>query len=535
MIKSIFLNLVPNSFQRSGPVLFYNEDLETFILSPTMNFLAAWNRPDKQSTISMGIEGSIKELPKQFWHEVILYADKGIARTFEKWGEILLKYYQKNRQPINIDTVLKYLGYWTDNGTYYYYNCAPYKNYEECLLAIRYQAQKQGIPYQYFQLDSWFYPKNDGTIVWNADPKYFPSSLQAFQDKLQLPLVCHNRWFSRNTMYMTQYKDGFIIERHSPNIFQKWDHSMKEGKKLRSWALPIKPEFWGKLMQTAENWGCVCYEQDWLQPQWSFFDYLKENVYTGRIWLKNMAQAAAQRNISMQFCMTYPSFYLETLELPNVTHARCSDDYNCLKSKRLYIPHFTQTSMLSWAIGVWPWYDPFFSTCYPKAGSVNFLHRQPQHYEQWPELQLILQVLSGGPVGNGDRVDKLNSELLLQSCREDGILIKPDRPLFPIDLMFLPHHKPYICMTYSIVNDYRWYYLLQVLIWEDFKMEYYVTLPDLGLDGDYAVYDYFEKKVTPINNSTHIGKDHRMAKNDSSYLVLAPILENGMAFFPFKR
>jgi len=44
-----------------------------------------------------------------------------------------------------------------------------------------------------------------------------------------------------------------------------------------------------------------------------------------------------------------------------------------------------------------------------------------------------------------------------------------------------------------------------------------------------VMYDYFEKKVQPIDAQDYIGKQTLMKENDSVYCVLAPILSNGMA------
>ena len=385
------------------------------------------------------------------------------------------------------------------------------------------------IPYRYWQLDSWFYPKDDGTLIWEPDIKYFPNGLAYLSAKLGGPFICHNRWFSVHTQYKSQYSE-FITEEHVDMNKPYWDPKNKNSKKIRRWSFPTKIDVWRDLMEHARSWNCVCYEQDWLQPQWRFFDYLRENVYSGRQWLKNMSDAAADYGLTLQYCMTYPSFYLQTLELPNVTHARCSDDYNHRKSKRIYVPHFTQTAMLSWALGIFPWKDPFFSTCIPEPGSISVIKKTSGHYEQWAELEFLMQVLSAGPVGNGDSVENLNKNLLMQSCREDGLLIKPDRPLFPIDLMFLNHNKPYICLTYSTVNDIRTYYLLEILIWSKKVFEHYVTLEELGLSGNFVIYDYFDKNCKVLESTTPIGKERPLNQNEHYFGILAPILSNGMAW-----
>lgn len=41
------------------------------------------------------------------------------------WGGSLLSHYGKSRANLSVDLPTKYLGYWTDNGAYYYYLTEP--------------------------------------------------------------------------------------------------------------------------------------------------------------------------------------------------------------------------------------------------------------------------------------------------------------------------------------------------------------------------------------------------------------------------
>jgi len=54
------------------------------------------------------------------------------------------------------DFTLRYLGYSTDNGGYYYYNTPGFKNYEDTMLAVAQYAQTMAIPYRYWLADSWW-------------------------------------------------------------------------------------------------------------------------------------------------------------------------------------------------------------------------------------------------------------------------------------------------------------------------------------------------------------------------------------------
>lgn len=67
----------------------------------------------------------------------------------------------------------------TDNGAYYYYNTEPGLNYEETILKLHAYTTVNKIPYQYIQLDSWWYYRgeNGGVTEWSPREEIFPNGL----------------------------------------------------------------------------------------------------------------------------------------------------------------------------------------------------------------------------------------------------------------------------------------------------------------------------------------------------------------------
>ena len=67
---------------------------------------------------------------------IYLGSSPSINAAMEEWGALLLQRYGKasgtigQRRSISLD----YLGYYTDNGAYYYYNTEPSKTYEQTML-----------------------------------------------------------------------------------------------------------------------------------------------------------------------------------------------------------------------------------------------------------------------------------------------------------------------------------------------------------------------------------------------------------------
>ncbi len=54
---------------------------------------------------------------------------------------------------------------------------------------------------------------------------------------------------------------------------------------------------------------------------------LMTNITLGKIWLKQMADAALRHGITIQYCMSLSRHILQSLENTAVTQARVTNDY----------------------------------------------------------------------------------------------------------------------------------------------------------------------------------------------------------------
>jgi hypothetical protein len=86
--------------------------------------------------------------------------------------------------------VTNYLGYWTDNGAYHYYNPAPGSIYEETLVGVAEGLAQVGVPVRYLNLDSWWYSKGVdlGTRDWSPLPGFFPAGENCHHCKKMLAI-----------------------------------------------------------------------------------------------------------------------------------------------------------------------------------------------------------------------------------------------------------------------------------------------------------------------------------------------------------
>ncbi len=507
----------------NGPLILFSDDMDVIVFSPLNHFYISLI-DFKEGLIRYGVEGEIKEIPAGFEHSFLLVSGKGMNATIERWGDLLRAHAAKKRVDRYADTGLSYLGYWTDAGAAYYWKTIPGMNYEQTLHAVKAEADTRGIPYRYFQIDSWwYYTKKPGLIVkgakrWAPRPNVFPDGLTAFRERLGLPLVAHTRWFAPDNDHARDFP--FIIEDRV--------------------AIPQGRAFFDHVLGEAKSWGIETYEQDWLMPQFWWMDHLRNGVDHTETWLNNMDGAAADNGLTMQICMAGAAHVMDSINRRSWTTVRSSIDYKPEYSKESYWPQFHIANMIVHAVGLLPFKDNFRTA------------------EKHGEAEALISVLSTGMVGPSDEVDKQNAALLWRTCRADGLLLKPDRPATPIDAMFLPHSRPFITKTYSRRDGIgKWTYLAAYhfarrhpdrrlrdrlfasLTYDGNEMSRFFVYPnrvtdwrvnlerDLGTRGPVVVYNWRTQTAAVADNAFDLPKIEHLY--DFDYLVLAPIFANGLA------
>jgi hypothetical protein len=126
--------------------------------------------------------------------------------------------------------------------------------------------------------------------------------------------------------------------------------------------------------------------------------------------------------------MSLPRHVLTTLQIPRVTHTRVSTDYAVHLEGMADQWTIGISSLFADALGLAPFKDVFWSTTYePGSPYPSYPH------EDLPEREIIIAILSTGPVAPGDGINYTRSDLIMKCCREDGLILKPDRPLTMID------------------------------------------------------------------------------------------------------
>lgn len=509
-----------------GPLILFTADLDVLVFSPMDHFFAGLIQR-RDGAIHYGLWGEIDQVPEDFTHRFILVEGKGINATVQEWGRLLRADRGKAAVDRYADQGLAYLSYWTDNGASYYYETAEGMNEAETLLAVKADADARGIPLGSLQIDSWWYSKieehhllgSSGLLLWEPKPEMFPDGLAAFQEALGLPLIAHNRWFSDQSPYLDDY--DFVLE----------------GDR----AFPTGPEIYQHFMASLSAWGGMTYEQDWLITQYWDFHWLRSDVDRATQWMAWMDDAATAEGLTMQLCMPGAAHLMDSVDRASYTTTRTCTDYSQGISKESYWAQFHTVNMIASALGLLPFKDNFWSS------------------EEHGEAEALVSILSAGMVGSGDAIGDMDRELLLRTCRADGLLLKPDRPATPVDAMFLEHTRPYTVTTgshHDALGETRYIAALHLaaehperepmdavyamatydgkdlddlFVYPDAVTDWEVDLAaDLGVaDGRHVLLDWRAGVAAEVFEGFAVPELPHLY--DFAYFVLAPVQDNGMA------
>lgn len=467
-------------FGADGPWAFFDDKANTFVLSPASHFMNAELSRGADGVLRSGLVATDRTIPVGFVHRTALAIAPGINKAFEDWGRFLTDLAGKKR-PANDDGVgLRSLGYWTDHGARYYYKPAPGADFPMTLLRVRDAFREARVGLGYVQLDSWFYRKGSkgawrskdwmggGTYLYEAAPNLFPGGLPAFQKKLGVPLVTHNRWIDARSPYRERYK-------MSGNV-------------------TTDPALWRRWMRYLKASGVAIYEQDWF----SKLAFPERNLADGEAFMDGMAEAARREGIALQYCMALPRHFLQGTRYDNLTTIRPSGD-------RLRPHHwrsFLFNGRLCTALGAWPWTDVFKST-------------ETEH--------LILATLSAGMVGVGDTLGKFDWENLRRAARADGVIVKPDTPLTPLDRTYIARARSAAApMTATARSEHG---ALVTTYLFAFGGRQAMTPAELGYGVPVYCFDYFRRrgKILRPAQALQLG-------DGTAFRIMAPVGPSGIAF-----
>jgi hypothetical protein len=512
------------------PLLFHAPDGRTLLLAPLDAFheqvIAPPADPARASDgVRAGWHGDLDRVPAGFATELALWAGTSPREALFAWGAWLQERHRAARRGRYADELMARLSYWTDNGGVYYYRTAPGLDYAATLERVVDDLAGRGIPVRAVHLDSWFYPHETlrpvsaegapvvpptGALAWEPRADVFPDGLDGLSRRLGgRPLSLHGRHFSAASPYW---------EAHPAWVDGGQAH-------------PADPAFFHGLLERAARWGAVTYEQDWMVDSFLGVRGLREEPGRASAWQRGLDAAAAERGLTLLWCMSTPADFLESVRLRQLCAIRTSGDYQYLYDNALNWVWFLHTSLLARALGLWPYKDVFVSH-----------DKTPDGFgEPYAEAESLLAALSGGPVGIGDQIGYARPEVVLRTCREDGVLVKPDRPLAALDRCLAAHPYfaggPLLAETTSRHPAGVWTYVVAMNALHRTKasgepLAFRVDLADLGdarPAGAVLAFDWRRGSFERLEPEG--GFEESLAYQDFAYRVLCPVLPGELAVF----
>ena len=307
---------------------------------------------------TVGLSGEITEVPVGFSHETIMVAGTGVTETMDHYG-VLMRAAHTTRKVA--DRAVSKVGYWTDNGAYYYGDAYPQHNgvpgnmtddfnltccTKTKLMAAKTALDADHVPIAYLQLDDWWYhgphpalnPVGGVKCVskWELPADTYPGGLRSLRALYDAPFLLYGPYFCANNQWnQTLYPRGADAGVPPPED----SHA-----------------FYTKVFEYAHAHGAVGYEVDFMSNLFISVPEFRRTLDAATGWQSGLNTAALETTTPVQWCMMQPSDLLNSVQFDAVTNGRASMDYE--DSANLFVGG---ASVLFWSMGLRPSKDNFWS------------------------------------------------------------------------------------------------------------------------------------------------------------------------------
>jgi hypothetical protein len=397
------------------------------------------------SVYSMGLSAAIRSIPADWSYSILFVATSGgpTAATYA-WGSAIQQFSGTTRQS---SVTLTDIGYYTDDGAYYYvweaFGCCNETTHaprpwaaEEGLVLVKEDLWNRGVPVAYLQLDDWWYsgkfyfgnvkvvedwhPSNSSRLFPNGGGK-----LIDFQTRLGLPLQLYTPFWSEdkfdtehkyNMTPSTVFSDTKLVAPNdSYRFFSDWF------------------DLGADIVGSRKNF--VAYEIDFLDSNFQGSISMFDDVDAANRFYDGMAYAAQERNLVIQYCLPSATDIMQSLKYSAVVQARASGDYVNEVDNALGLGG---SSLLFGSLQIAPSKDTLWTSS-PQPPTYSDTKTSQNYFEQpHVELDCVLATLSLGPVGISDGLGQVGVDLVSQAFMSpvDSTLLRPDRPLSWVDSYF---------------------------------------------------------------------------------------------------
>jgi hypothetical protein len=213
--------------------------------------------------------------------------------------------------------------------------------------------------------------------------------------------------------------------------------------------------------------------------------------------------------------MPTPYEVLSAASLPSVTNARATGDY--FHSSNQWA--VGNTALFYWALNILPFKDGFYSSTNKQVGG------QTVGPETNPDREALMATLSAAMVGPMDGINLLNKTRVMTSCRADGTVLKPDRPITAVDACFRKANPT--CHIYHTYSDVEGLGRVGYYYNDDGKAKMTaeeVYVPKKAVQS-FAVYNWYSGELAQLQETNALSSGYE----GHIYATVMPIV-NGWVF-----
>lgn len=442
-----------------------------------------------------GVSGDVTSVPPGFTQDTLLvHSSLGPTAAWDEWGSSIRKAYNTTKKA-DEDVFLTSLTIWTDNGAATlgpawhadtgtkpppYTKLGPnvsFMNWNwsmvstEVLGNVADGVRATGVAPRGTQLDCWWYPVDTVNHPfwcvsdWVLPEEFYPSGTGGVRKRMGVPLMLYGPALCLDNVWNQGGKYTWASGTRSQNFLLPvaeqsemfWGDMFDYGAAMAAKSVDPGAEAWPTwappMVKAAwKGTNLAAYETDFYHNIVTSTPQLRQQYGAGEMFLDGIHRACEARNMTAQLCAGNPPSFLEALTMPTVTNARASIDYDWdgdpgagaaknggpRSNNGAHNWAAPDNGWVFWASRIAPSKDNFWSSNrdlssygYGKDSGRNGMDA---------ELHAINALLLTGPVGLGDTcigTDCMtNKTLVTRLARADGTLLRPDKPLAPLDVQF---------------------------------------------------------------------------------------------------
>lgn len=353
--------------------------------------------------LGSGVQGYVQDIPANFSISFVLHPggrgeNNTVNGAMAVWGETMRRAYPRQQQEAAADLMTTRLGVWTDNGGYF---SGRNPLTTEDAQQLYGNLSEAGVQIGYLQLDPYWYRD-----AWVPRQDLFPAGLGDLSRRAlnNTPLLLYSNFWHQATAAL--YNNSYDFE------YGYCSGTDKPPFPVVTVAAHDSRRFYSDIIAPYAAAGVMgAFEVDFVDYMYLLTPSNMATVDAADVWARGMVEGARAHGQSTQLCMGLPNFAMWGIGVDGLSNMRASEDDFPTNEHRWKIAY---TNLFLGAIGLRPFMDVVWTSAVQPGNSYGVAWRDNV------ELDFVVAVLSGGPVGIGDGIGLTNATLVREGVGAKG-------------------------------------------------------------------------------------------------------------------